>query len=153
MAALAVRPANETVHITERQFRAARTIEATLFEGNAAAHPHLEFVHDDGRRLRLPDELVGLVLAALDAARNESTLTIGAMPEDLTTTAAASLLGVSRPTLMKWIRAGEIPAHKVGTHTRLKAKDVLEVRAARRQAERRAVLEMMAIEDELEDYS
>lgn len=31
-------------------------------------------------------------------------MVVGRMPEELTSTVAADLLGVSRPTLMKWAR-------------------------------------------------
>ncbi|GAB3748262.1 excisionase family DNA-binding protein [Microlunatus parietis] len=38
----------------------------------------------------------------------------------------ADLLGLSRPTLVKMIKAGEIKAHMVGSHRRLKLADVLD---------------------------
>ena len=41
----------------------------------------------------------------------------------MTTTVAAQRIGVSRPTLMKAIRAGELPAHKVGSHFRIRTED------------------------------
>lgn len=51
-------------------------------------------------------------------------ITVGTVAEDLTTTVAAHRLGMSRPTLMKHIRAGDIPSHRVGSHTRLRREDV-----------------------------
>src|SRR5215207_2174450 len=44
----------------------------------------------------------------------------------------------SRPTLMKMIGDGGIPAHKVGTHTRLLSEDVIAAKKARRARERAA---------------
>lgn len=73
-------------------------------------------------------------------------MTVGTIPKELTT-AAAGFLGVSRPTLMKMINRGEIPAHKVGTHSRLFSKDVLELRKAQREAARKAFDELREIED------
>lgn len=45
--------------------------------------------------------------------------------EALTITEAAEYLGISRPTLMKRIREGEIDHFKVGSHTRLHREDVV----------------------------
>ena len=36
---------------------------------------------------------------------------------------AAQRIGISRPTLMKAIRSGELPAHKVGSHFRVRTED------------------------------
>lgn len=38
-----------------------------------------------------------------------------------TTTEAASMLGISRPTLMKLLESGELESEKVGTHHRIPA--------------------------------
>ena len=58
---------------------------------------------------------------------------IGPRPEELTSTFAAELLGVSHPTLMKWARAGEIGSFAVGSHTRFRREKVRRVRALRSQ--------------------
>ena len=63
---------------------------------------------------------------------------------------AAEQLGISRPTLMKLIRDGELPAHKVGTHHRVKTADVLAHRRARLERQRSALDELRALEDELD---
>lgn len=69
-------------------------------------------------------------------ARGE-TVTVGSRPAELTTTTTAAFeLGVSRPTLMKMIRNGEIAARTVGTHTRVRAADVDRFRDERRAAHR-----------------
>jgi excisionase family DNA binding protein len=100
----------------------------------------------DGMRA-VPPELSALLTSVLRAVADGGVVTIGSMPEELTTTAAAELLGVSRPTLMKIVAAGEVPAHKVGTHTRLRAVDVLELRRARIGRQREAFTQLLALED------
>jgi len=90
---------------------------------------------DDGSDLVLPERLgvfVADLLASMAAGAGVST---SVLPEQMTTTVAADVIGISRPTLMKLIRRGEIAAHTVGTHHRLRRADVLEFRA-RRQAAR-----------------
>ena len=86
----------------------------------------------------LPRELGVLLQEVLRAVAAGSTVTVVTAPSVVTTSTAAAMLGVSRPTLMKMIGDGALPAHKVGTHTRLRAEDVLEVKRARRARERAA---------------
>ncbi|MFC6088218.1 helix-turn-helix domain-containing protein [Saccharothrix lopnurensis] len=100
-----------------------------------------------GTEVPVPDELSALIAQVVHAVARGHAVTVNAMPEELTTTAAAKLLGVSRPTLMRKINAGEIPSHKVGTHTRLRTVDVLRERDARRQRQLAAFNELRALED------
>lgn len=67
-------------------------------------------------------------LIAIDAAISSRLVERAArrLPEELTSTQAVERFGMSRPTLKKKISKGMIPAHKVGTHTRLSTRDVLE---------------------------
>lgn len=74
-------------------------------------------------------------------------MTIGSLPRELTTTTAAAVLSISRPTLMTLIKNGTIPAHKAGSHTRLYAEDVLTARAARRARERAAFARLRDLDD------
>lgn len=73
-------------------------------------------------------------------------ITIG--PDVLTTSAAAKILGISRPTLIKQITAGTIPSYMVGTHHRLKAEDVFAALHARRDRERASMEQLMQFEDD-----
>lgn len=93
-----------------------------------------------------PAELSRLLTTIVDTVARGGVVTVGAMPEILTTTAAADVLGISRPTLMKLVGSGEVPAHKVGSHTRLRAVDVLDFRRARLERQREAVMELLEVE-------
>lgn len=98
---------------------------------------------------QIPSELADLLRKVLDAVAAGRTVTISTLPEELTTSAAAEMLGVSRPTLMKLVRSAEIPAHKVGTHTRVRTADVLNFQRARLERQRHAFDELRNLEDEL----
>jgi excisionase family DNA binding protein len=61
---------------------------------------------------------------------------------ELTTSQAAAVLGVSRPTVVRLIDAGKLRARRVGSHRRLALSDVIAYREA--SSERRhAALDRM----------
>lgn len=72
---------------------------------------------------QLGDALNQVIQHVLHALANGQSIDVQVVPHDLTTTVAAQRIGVSRPTLMKAIRAGELPAHKVGSHFRIRTED------------------------------
>lgn len=85
----------------------------------------------------------------LSRVADGATVTVGVVPEELTTSAAAEQLGVSRGTLMRLINDGALPSHKVGSHTRVKTADVVALRRQRLARQRAALEELIALEDEL----
>ncbi|WP_199702777.1 helix-turn-helix domain-containing protein [Jiangella rhizosphaerae] len=104
---------------------------------------------DEGATHVVPPELGELLLRILKIVAEGGTVTVASLPSELTTTVAAEQLGVSRPTLMRMIRDGEIPAHKVGSHHRLKLTDVQESRRVRLERQRAAFEDLRRLEAEL----
>ncbi|MCW4355227.1 helix-turn-helix domain-containing protein [Hoyosella sp. YIM 151337] len=102
----------------------------------------------EGVTVTVPGGLADLVLEVIGTVSRGGAITVRSIPEELTTTTAAHLLGVSRPTLMKMIKRGELPAHRVGSHTRLRCGDVLGFMDQQRAAQRQAFEELRAFEDE-----
>lgn len=100
----------------------------------------------DGRDVSLPSELQQMLLATLQSVAHRGEVVIGRVPDELTSTVAAEMLGVSRPTLMKWAREGAIPSHRVGTHTRFRREDVLRLRAERAEKRRAAFEDLRELE-------
>lgn len=149
MAPVSALAANETIMTTTEQVASARSLDEDVLRPPTESRVCLQFSLDDGTTLPLPDDLIGIVVHTLETVRSGGTITIGSIPEELTTTAAAGLLGISRTTLMKRIRQGEIPSHKVGTHTRLKSADVLAIRDEQRRRRREAADKILDLGDEL----
>jgi len=92
------------------------------------AHPTI--TAEDGTVLDLPRSVAEAFAEILEAAADGERALVLRSPDDLTTEQAAAVLGVSRPTIVRMIEAGKLPAHMVGTHRRLRLSDVLAYREA-----------------------
>jgi excisionase family DNA binding protein len=105
-------------------------------------------------RVELPAGVYQVLLQVVDALRQGVAVTVAPRSQTLTTQEAADLLGVSRPTVIRLIDRGEIPADRIGTHRRLNLRDLLEYREKRRLAQY-AALEALSVdlddEDDLDD--
>jgi excisionase family DNA binding protein len=98
--------------------------------------------------LSLPRKSAEKVLALLDAERTTGAIVLPAK-ELFTTTEAATMLGLSRPTLMKLVAAGDIDHVKVGTHHRIPAQAILEFERARRARREKAAEALAAFSNEI----
>lgn len=76
-------------------------------------------------QLHLPRNVAQQVLEVLEAQSSGGAHVVP-IKEEYTTTEAAQILGMSRPTLMRFLKRREIPHRMVGQHHRIPA-DALEV--------------------------
>src|SRR5436305_9161244 len=72
--------------------------------------------------------------------------------KELTTYEAAALLNVSRPFLIKLLDEGIIPSKKVGTHRRVRLRDVLEYKRRRSEKTKRLLDEILSFAQEHGGY-
>ena len=103
----------------------------------------------DGKSFSIPPDLSSFLVRVIEHAATGSAVRIITMPQELTTTEAATMLGVSRPTLVKFIDSGALVAKKVGSHSRLKSDDVIAFRLSRETARNVAFQELREIADAL----
>ncbi|MDQ3306096.1 MAG: excisionase family DNA-binding protein [Actinomycetota bacterium] len=88
----------------------------------------------------------------LEAAADGERALVLRSPEELTTEQAAAVLGVSRPTVVRLVESGTLPARMVGTHRRLSLGNVLAHREASAKRRSEALEEMTREAEELELY-
>jgi excisionase family DNA binding protein len=98
-----------------------------------------------GRKIMLDAALAELVGHVLSRVAQGGQVTVQSVPDVLTTSAAADLLGVTRPTVMKLIQKGELDAVMAGTHHRLRFSDVAALQYKREQARRSAIEELLRL--------
>lgn len=106
----------------------------------------------EGRVVSLPLDVPRLISQVLTSVAQRGEITISRVPEELTSTVAAEILGVSRPTLMKWAKEGAIATHKRGTHARFKRDDVLKLKQQRAEERAQAFSEWREFEKENERF-
>ncbi len=131
------------VLVAERTQRQAQGLRESLNPKSTSL-----ILTDGSQQRTVSDELLTVLLQVVDSIARGGTIQVGTMPAELTTSAAADVLGISRGTLMKKIAAGELAARKVGTHHRLRRDDVLQFRRARLEEQRAALAELLEIESE-----
>lgn len=105
------------------------------------------FTLPDGTTVRLPKVAVDGLIEMLDAVAHGEDATVVRTSREVTTQQAATVLNVSRPTVVKLIDEGTVPARKVGSHRRILLTDLLAYRD-KVVAERRAALDEMTREAE-----
>lgn len=110
----------------------------------------LSAVLNDGTVVDLPSNLANLLGQVLHEM-SLGPISVARVPSELTSTTAADVLAVSRPTLMKWVREGILQSRKVGSHHRFDASAVLELAEQRRSSQRRALVDLRELGDALED--
>ena len=114
------------------------------------AHPRI--TTEDGTVLDLPASVAEALAEVLEAAAEGERALVLRSPDDLTTEQAAAVLGVSRPTVVRLIEAGKVPARMVGTHRRLSLGDLLAHREASAKRRSDALDEMAREAEELGLY-
>lgn len=104
-------------------------------------------VGPDGQSVALPAEAFRVLADVVHAMREGKAITVVPIDQLLTTQEAATFLGVSRPTLVRLLEAGEIAFERpsAGRHRRVRLEDVLEYQR-RRRTERRAALDELTHE-------
>lgn len=81
---------------------------------------------DEHERVELTEGIYEMFKDLLSALADRKSVQILALDQEVTTQQAAELLGLSRPTVVKLIKSGEIPAHVPGVNRRkLRLADVL----------------------------
>ena len=104
-----------------------------------------KLVSPEGEELKLPGSVYSLLVRIVNEMDRGNGITIIPVHAELTTQQAAELLNVSRPHLVKLLRDGEIPFHKVGRHRRVRVEDLLAYKE-RRDSKRRRLLQKMTRE-------
>lgn len=96
-------------------------------------------IEETGEVLSIPKRAFTLLKVILENMSEGKTLTIASEDEELSTQQAAEILNISRPYLVKLLEDEKISFRKVGTHRRVKLKDLLEYEKTLRNKRRQTL--------------
>lgn len=115
---------------------AIRAIERNL---QGREHSKAALVDPTGRERPIPDEIFRILEQVTNALASGHGITVVPEGTAMTTQQAADYLGVSRPTLVRLLEAGEIPFDKPGRHRRVMLKELVEYQEKFRRGRRDAL--------------
>ncbi len=117
------------VSVSPAEQEEIRALLGALSQGNA--------LRISDYTLPLTPSLVEALQRYLEPLASGEPVVVVPLEAELTTQQAADLLGISRPYLIRLLEEGKIPYRKVGTHRRIRARDLLAYKErSRREGER-----------------
>lgn len=142
----AVEPSEKDVEVAEESVRALsrhvpRYGEQTIKIAPVGATPE--------EVIELPTVAFRLLIDILEQMARGNVVALTPIHAEMTTQEAATLLGVSRPFLIKLLDSGEIPHRKVGTHRRIRFSDLRAYKHRSDERRRDALAELVRLEQEL----
>ncbi|MEQ9298059.1 MAG: helix-turn-helix domain-containing protein [Cyclobacteriaceae bacterium] len=125
-------------------------LAATLSEVHSS-NPEIE-IEETKDKIRVPLSALKLLAQILKVTSQGKPVSIVPVATEMTTQAAAEIIGCSRPHLVKLLENGEIEFTKVGKHRRVKYEDVMIYKKNMKANQERLLEEMMRADEELGLY-
>lgn len=126
--------------------QASKLYQTLVHEGRAA------LIGPDGARIELPQSVHEVLIRVVEQMQEGKAIAVLPLMEELSTQAAADLLGISRQFFVRECEAHKLPFHYTGTHRRVLLSDVLEYKKQRDQARRESIVRIARQSEELGDY-
>lgn len=112
-------------------------------------NPEIE-IEETKEKIRIPLSALKFLASILKEMSQGKPISIVPVATEVTTQAAAEILGCSRPHIVKLLETGKIPFTKVGKHRRIKYEDVISYRKEMKAEQARLISQIME-NDELYD--
>lgn len=120
---------------------------ASVIEQLHSEQPEIE-IEETNEKIKIPLsalKLLGDILKAMGQGKLISLVPIAA---EITTQAAAEILGCSRPHLVKLLEDGKISFTKVGKHRRIKFDDIMKYRKQMKEQQKQNIIDIMNLDEE-----
>jgi excisionase family DNA binding protein len=134
----------------ETALKSYDTLIATLAELRSS-NPEIE-IQESKERIKIPLNALKLLAKILKVTSQGKPISIVPIATEMTTQAAAELIGCSRPHLVKLLETGKINFTKVGKHRRVKYEDIIEYKKKMKADQERLIQEIMRSDEELGLY-
>ncbi len=124
---------------------------ASTLEQIHSDYPEIE-INETKERIKIPLNALKLLAKILKETSQGKPISIVPIATEITTQAAAELLGCSRPYLVKLLEEGKINFTKIGKHRRIKYLDVIEYKKHLKDKQRKLLIEIMKADEQSELY-
>jgi len=109
--------------------------------------PEIE-IEETEEKIRIPISALRFLAKILKEISRGNPVSIVPIATEMTTQAAAELLGCSRPHIVRLLEEGKIPYTKVGKHRRIKYEDVVTFRKEMKARQRTKIQDLMQLDEE-----
>ena len=135
---------------TKEEQRAARESYDALaasIEQLRSEIPEIE-IEDTEVKIRIPISALRLLAKILKELSRGNPISIVPIATEMTTQAAAEILGCSRPHIVRLLENGKIPFTKVGKHRRIKYEDLAKFKKEMKISQKNKIQELMQLDEE-----
>jgi excisionase family DNA binding protein len=109
-------------------------------------------IKETAEKIKIPLKVLKILAEILKTTGQGKPISIIQNAPEITTQAAAELLGCSGPHLVKLLKNGVIPFTMVGRHRRVKFEDVTDYQTATKLKQEQFLIRMIKSDEELELY-
>lgn len=115
---------------------------ADVLEKINIENPEIE-IEETSEKIRIPLNALKLLAKILKVTSQGKPISIVPIATEMTTQAAADLLGCSRPHLVKLLEKGEIQYTKIGKHRRVKYEDIVNYKKKMKAKQQELLIKIM----------
>lgn len=105
-------------------------------------NPEIE-IEETQEKIRIPLSALKLLAKILKETSQGKPVSIVPIATEVTTQAAAEILGCSRPHVVKLLESGEMKFTKVGKHRRIKYQDIIAYKKSLKQRQEQLISKIM----------
>jgi len=114
-------------------------------------NPEIE-IEETNDKIRIPLNALKLLSRILKVTSQGKPISIVPIAMEMTTQAAADLIGCSRPHLVKLLEEGKIEFSKIGKHRRVKFEDVVKYKKMMKTKQEELLIRIMHADEDSELY-
>jgi len=137
------KPSKEEQKVAMQSYHALSTVLKKLNKAN----PEIE-IEETSDKIRIPLNALRLLAKILKVTSQGKPISIIPIATEMTTQAAADLLGCSRPHLVKLLETGEIEYTKIGKHRRVKFEDIMSYKEKSKAKQQELLIKIMNADEE-----
>ena len=120
---------------------------AAVIDQLNSEQPEIE-IEETSEKIKIPLSALKLLGDILKAMGQGKMISIVPLATEVTTQAAAEMLGCSRPHIVKLLEDGKIPFVKVGKHRRIKYDDIIQYKKQMKLQQKQHLIELMNLDEE-----